>query len=162
MTKTLFLTGASSGIGAATARAAAKAGWNVGLFARSEDKLKDLAEELGDQALVLAGDATDYDAQKQAIDKLAEHFGQVDAAFANAGRGTSPAGTEKGDPEDWKKMVDISGVASSTSASTASTTWRAGDTFIARPTAPDHGRGTERYGRPCWRQPRNRNSLRPL
>ena len=107
MTKTLFLTGASSGIGAATARAAAKAGWNIGLFARSEDKLNDLADEIGDQALVLVGDATDYDAQKQAIDKLADHFGQVDAAFANAGRGTSSAGTENGDPQDWKAMVDL-------------------------------------------------------
>ncbi|KKM00661.1 hypothetical protein LCGC14_1802200 [marine sediment metagenome] len=72
MTKTLFLTGASSGIGAATARAAAKAGWNIGLFARSEDKLKDLATELGEQALVLVGDATDYDAQKAALDTLLE------------------------------------------------------------------------------------------
>ncbi|MFG6518422.1 SDR family oxidoreductase [Sulfitobacter sp. 1A13496] len=107
MTKTLFLTGASSGIGAATARAAAKAGWNIGLFARSEEKLNALADEIGDQALVLVGDATDYDGQKQAIDKLADHFGQVDAAFANAGRGTSPAGTENGDPQDWKAMVDL-------------------------------------------------------
>ncbi|CAN0589128.1 unnamed protein product, partial [Ectocarpus sp. 12 AP-2014] len=107
MTKTLFLTGASSGIGAATARAAAKAGWNIGLFARSEDKLNDLAAEIGDQALVLVGDATDYDAQKQALDKLTDHFGGVDAAFANAGRGTSPAGTENGDPQDWKAMVDL-------------------------------------------------------
>ena len=107
MTKTLFLTGASSGIGAATARAAAKAGWNIGLFARSEDRLKDLAAEISDQALVLVGDATDYDAQKQALDKLTDHFGGVDAAFANAGRGTSPAGTENGDPQDWKAMVDL-------------------------------------------------------
>ncbi|MFG6568967.1 SDR family oxidoreductase [Sulfitobacter sp. 1A13679] len=107
MTKTLFLTGASSGIGAATARAAAKAGWNIGLFARSEEKLNALADEIGDQALVLVGDATDYDGQKQAIDKLADHFGQVDAAFANAGRGTSPAGTENGDPQDWKAMVEL-------------------------------------------------------
>ena len=59
MTKTLFLTGASSGIGAATARAAAKAGWNIGLFARSEDKLNDLVAEIGDQAMELVGDATD-------------------------------------------------------------------------------------------------------
>ena len=107
MPTTLFLTGASSGIGAATARAAAKAGWNIGLFARSEDKWKDLATELGEQALVLVGDATDYDAQKAALDNLADHFGQVDAAFANAGRGTSPAGTENGDPQDWKAMVDL-------------------------------------------------------
>ena len=107
MGKTLFITGASSGIGAATARAAAQAGWNVGLFARSEDKLAKLADEIGDTAMVLPGDATDYDAQKQAVEQLAERFGGLDAAFANAGRGTSQAGTEKGDPGDWKDMVNI-------------------------------------------------------
>jgi NADP-dependent 3-hydroxy acid dehydrogenase YdfG len=107
MTKTLFITGASSGIGAATAHAAAKAGWNVGLFARSEDKLKDLAREIGVQALVLTGDATQYDDQEQAMSRLAQKFGQIDAVFANAGRGTSPGGTEKGDPDDWKSMIDL-------------------------------------------------------
>jgi len=107
MTKTLFITGASSGIGAATAQAAAKAGWNVGLFARSEDKLKNLSRDIGDQALVLTGDATSYDDQKQAMSRLAQKFGQIDAVFANAGRGTSPGGTEKGDPDDWKEMVDL-------------------------------------------------------
>ena len=107
MRKTLFITGASSGIGAATARAAAAAGWNVGLFARSEDKLRSLAEEIGEAAHVLPGDATDPEAQKQAIETLVSRFGQLDAAFANAGRGTSQAGTENGDPADWKGMVDI-------------------------------------------------------
>lgn len=107
MSKTLFITGASSGIGAATAKAAAKAGWNVGLFARSEDKLQALAAEIGDSAMVLTGDATDYDEQKTAVGKLVERFGGLDAAFANAGRGTSQAGTETGDPADWKEMVDI-------------------------------------------------------
>ena len=48
--KTLFITGASSGIGAETARAAVRNGWNVGLFARSQDKLDALVEELGDKA----------------------------------------------------------------------------------------------------------------
>lgn len=107
MTKTLFITGASSGIGAATAKAAAAAGWNVGLFARSEDKLNKLADEIGERAMVLPGDATSYDAQNEAIEKLVGRYGQLNAAFANAGRGTSKAGTEKGDPSDWKDMVDI-------------------------------------------------------
>lgn len=108
MTKTVFITGASSGIGAATARAAAQAGWNVGLFARSADKLARIAEEIGDQALALQGDATSHEAQAKAIQTLTAHFdGTLDAAFANAGRGTSPAGTEGGDPQDWKAMVDL-------------------------------------------------------
>ncbi len=107
MTKTLFITGASSGIGEATARAAAQAGWNVGLFARSEEKLTKLASDIGGQALALPGDATDAGAQKKAIDTLVDHYGQLDAVFANAGRGLSQAGTEKGDPEEWKAMIDL-------------------------------------------------------
>ncbi len=107
MAKTLFITGASSGIGAATAKAAAAAGWNVGLFARSADKLGALVDDIGAQAIALPGDATSYEAQKDALDVLAGKFGQVDAVFANAGRGTAQGGTEKGDPEDWKAMVDL-------------------------------------------------------
>jgi len=107
MTKTLFITGASSGIGEATAKAAAKAGWNVGLFARSKDDLEKIAADIGNQALALPGDATDLDAQKEALAKLKDHFGSVDAAFANAGRGSAGAGIQEGDPEDWDGMVDL-------------------------------------------------------
>ncbi|MGR3495739.1 SDR family oxidoreductase [Citreimonas sp.] len=107
MTKTIFITGASSGIGAATARAAISAGWNVGLFARSEAKLADLAAELGDAALPLPGDATEFTQQQKAVDRLAEHFGSVDAAFANAGTGLSAAGTDAGDPEEWEKLIRV-------------------------------------------------------
>lgn len=52
--KALFITGASSGIGAATARLAVAQGWQVGLFARSEDKLDALVGELGDKAVALS------------------------------------------------------------------------------------------------------------
>ncbi|SDY40602.1 SDR family oxidoreductase [Citreimonas salinaria] len=107
MTRTIFITGASSGIGAATAHAAVEAGWNVGLFARSEAKLADLAETLGDAALPLPGDATEFTQQQKAVDRLAEHFGSVDAAFANAGTGLSAAGTEAGDPEEWEHMIRV-------------------------------------------------------
>ncbi|UWR23542.1 SDR family oxidoreductase [Sulfitobacter sp. S190] len=107
MAKTLFITGASSGIGAHTARAAVSAGWNVGLFARSADKLKDLAEEFGDRALALPGDATSYEDQCAALAQLDDKYGSVDAAFANAGRGSSEPGVEGGDPEDWDGMVDL-------------------------------------------------------
>lgn len=105
--KTLFITGASSGIGAATARAAVAAGWNVGLFARSEDKLADLAGELGGQALALPGDATALEDQTAALAQLKDRFGAVIAAFANAGMGLSTPGTEAGDPDEWDRLVQL-------------------------------------------------------
>jgi NADP-dependent 3-hydroxy acid dehydrogenase YdfG len=82
-------------------------GWNVGLFARSEDKLASLADELGDYALALPGDATDLSSQTDALAKLADHFGSVDAAFANAGTGLSASGTEAGDPDEWQMMIQL-------------------------------------------------------
>ncbi|SHF34415.1 NADP-dependent 3-hydroxy acid dehydrogenase YdfG [Loktanella atrilutea] len=105
--KTLFITGASSGIGEATARKAVAAGWNVGLFARSADKLEKIVADLGDRALALPGDATSFDDQVAALRTLGERFGTVNAAFANAGRGTSKGGAEKGEVDDWQGMVDL-------------------------------------------------------
>lgn len=105
--KTLFITGASSGIGAATARAAVAAGWNVGIMARSEDKLTKLTGELGAASFAVPGDATDLAAQQAAIAAVAERFGAVHAAFANAGTGLDTPGTENGDPEEWRRMIDL-------------------------------------------------------
>jgi NADP-dependent 3-hydroxy acid dehydrogenase YdfG len=103
--KTLFITGASSGIGAQTARQAVDAGWNVGLFARSEDKISKLAKDLGDKAIALPGDVADRDAQAQALDTLAAKFGGIDAVFANAGTGVTTSGTQTGDPDEWHDMI---------------------------------------------------------
>ncbi|MFZ3580832.1 SDR family oxidoreductase [Loktanella sp. DJP18] len=105
--KTLFITGASSGIGEATARKAVASGWNVGLFARSQDKLDAIVGDLGDKALALPGDATSFDDQVRALKTLADTFGSVNAAFANAGRGTSQGGAEGGDVDDWQGMIDL-------------------------------------------------------
>lgn len=107
MTKTLFITGASTGIGEATARVAAEAGWNVALVARSEDKLEKLAGEIGDAALAIPGDATDRDFIKTALDKTASKFGQLDAVFANAGMGVEKPGVENGDPQQWHDMIHL-------------------------------------------------------
>ncbi|RVV99506.1 SDR family oxidoreductase [Mesobaculum littorinae] len=100
--KTLFITGASTGIGAATARAAAAAGWNVALFARSEDKLTALADDIGDAALALPGDVTDLASLTDAVSRTTERFGGIDAVYANAGRGLTDRS-----PEDIKGMVDL-------------------------------------------------------
>ncbi|SFP71566.1 SDR family oxidoreductase [Tranquillimonas alkanivorans] len=107
MAKTLFITGASSGIGEATARAAHAAGWNVALIARRTDRLEALAGELGDRALALSGDATDLGRLGEAVAQTVERFGGIDAAFANAGRGLSTSSGPEGDPDDWRAMVDL-------------------------------------------------------
>lgn len=104
---TLFVTGASSGIGEATARAAVAQGWNVGMLARSADKLAALAGELGERALPLPGDATELAQQEQAVARTVERFGRLDAAFANAGMGLARPGIEDGDPAEWRRLIDL-------------------------------------------------------
>ena len=107
MTKTLLITGASTGIGAATARAAAKSGWNVALLARSKDKLEQLADELGSAAHAIPCDVTDRDALEQAVSQTVDHFGGLNAVFANAGKGVDNPGVENGDPAQWHDMIQL-------------------------------------------------------
>ena len=103
--RVLLITGASTGIGAATARAAAQAGWRVVLAARSEDKLRDLAGELGDErALAVRCDVTDWDDQQRMVAAALERFGGIDAAFANAGY-VAKRGFLEEEPEFWRSMV---------------------------------------------------------
>lgn len=104
---TMLITGASSGIGEATARAAVEAGWSVGMLARSRDRLDAIAGDLGERALPLPGDATDLPQQQRAVAATVERFGGLDAAFANAGMGVQTPGTEAGDPEEWRRLVDL-------------------------------------------------------
>ncbi len=101
-----LITGASTGIGAATARHAAQAGYRLVLAARSEDKLAGLAAELGgdERALAVACDVTDFWQQETLVERARDAFGRVDVAFANAGFG-GPRGFEKGDPDEWRQMV---------------------------------------------------------
>ena len=107
MARTLIITGASSGIGAATARAAAEAGWNVALCARSADKLDALAAEIGDRALAIACDVTDREQIADAIERTVSAFGSLDAVFANAGTGVAKPGVEQGDPQEWHDMIHV-------------------------------------------------------
>jgi NADP-dependent 3-hydroxy acid dehydrogenase YdfG len=107
MPKTLLITGASSGIGAATARSAAEAGWNVALLARSTDKIEALADEIGHAARAITCDVTDMDDFKRAFEETAEAFGTIDAVFANAGMGVDKPGVENGDPKQWHDMIHV-------------------------------------------------------
>ncbi|MEO1709417.1 MAG: SDR family oxidoreductase [Pseudomonadota bacterium] len=106
MTKTLLITGASTGIGEATARAAVANGWRVALAARSRDKLDQLASELGrDLARAITCDVQSPESVASAVNETVSQFGQVDAVFANAGLGATVAGTEMGEPDNWRDMI---------------------------------------------------------
>jgi NADP-dependent 3-hydroxy acid dehydrogenase YdfG len=104
--RVLLITGASSGIGAATARHASAAGWRLVLAARSQERLRDLADQLGGSARAIAVrcDVTDWEAQQKLVADGLDAFGQLDAAFANAGFG-GPRGFLEDTPEHWREMV---------------------------------------------------------
>ncbi len=104
--KVMLITGASSGIGAATARRLAAAGWHLVLAARSVDRLEALAGELGgdDRALAVRCDVTEWADQQAMVAAAIERFGHLDAVFANAGFG-APRGFLEDTPEHWREMV---------------------------------------------------------
>ena len=101
-----LITGASSGIGAATARHAAQAGYRLVLSARREAELRTLADELGgeERALALPTDVTDWEAQEAMVASALESLGRIDVAFANAGFGGA-RGVKKETPDHWRAMV---------------------------------------------------------
>jgi NADP-dependent 3-hydroxy acid dehydrogenase YdfG len=103
----LVITGASSGIGAATAHRATEFGMRVALAARSTSRLDELAAELGgqDKALPISCDVTSWDDQIALVQRTVDHFGRMDAFFANAGFGAQ-RGFLSESVEHWKAMID--------------------------------------------------------
>jgi NADP-dependent 3-hydroxy acid dehydrogenase YdfG len=109
-----LITGASSGIGSATARHAAEAGYRLVLAARRVDRLDALAAELGgtDRAIAVPCDVTEWEQQEAMVRNALDAFGRIDVVFANAGFG-APRGFLESTPEHWKSMVltNVYGVA---------------------------------------------------
>ncbi|HMC07640.1 MAG TPA: SDR family oxidoreductase [Solirubrobacterales bacterium] len=110
----LLITGASSGIGAATARRGAEAGYRLVLAARRGDRVRELAEELGgsERALGVRCDVAEWDEVEALVDAGLDAFGRIDAVFANAGSGAKRGFLEES-VEQWRSMVltNVFGVA---------------------------------------------------
>jgi NADP-dependent 3-hydroxy acid dehydrogenase YdfG len=104
--RVLLITGASSGIGAATARRAHAEGWRVALAARSQDRLEALAQGLGGakHAVALRCDVSEWEDQRAMVQHTLDAFGRLDAAFVNAGFGGA-RGFLEDTPEHWREMV---------------------------------------------------------
>lgn len=104
--KVVIITGASSGIGAATARALVGLGCRVTLAARSGDRLHALAAELGPRALALPMDVTVDSDVRQMVAVTLKHYDRVDVLFANAGI-YIPGLVAEGDPAAWARLIDV-------------------------------------------------------
>jgi NADP-dependent 3-hydroxy acid dehydrogenase YdfG len=103
--RVVLITGASTGIGAATARRAVAAGDRVVLAARRKKALDALAGELGSQsALAVACDVTEWEQVEALAGATLERFGRIDVVFANAGFGAT-RGFLNESPEHWRAMV---------------------------------------------------------
>lgn len=104
--RVFLITGASSGIGAETARQAAAEGYRLVLAARSRERLDALAAELGgpERALSVICDVSEWEQQERMVQTALDAYGRIDVAFANAGFG-GKRGFLESTPEHWREMV---------------------------------------------------------
>ncbi|MFN3209753.1 MAG: SDR family oxidoreductase [Roseovarius sp.] len=105
--KTVLITGASRGIGAATARHFASLGANVVLAARSQPAINAIADEIGDRALAVTCDVSQYDDMTAAVAAARDRFGGVDVLIGNAGVIEPIAHLSEVDPDEWDRVIDI-------------------------------------------------------
>ncbi len=104
-----LVTGASSGIGAATALALARQGAAVALAARRTERLEELAaaiRDLGGSSLALTCDLRDAAQSRRAVEEAADRYGRLDVLVNNAGY-VAPGPLEEGDPAEFERMVDL-------------------------------------------------------
>lgn len=104
--KVVVITGAGSGIGAATARRLAQLECKVVLAARSAGRLAALADEIGPSALAVPTDVTVGAEVTRLVEQTVAHFGRVDVLFANAGI-YIPGQVAEGDPDAWAGLIDV-------------------------------------------------------
>ncbi|MCB1367925.1 MAG: SDR family NAD(P)-dependent oxidoreductase [Rhodobacteraceae bacterium] len=104
--RSILITGASSGIGRATAEHFLAKGWMVGLLARRGDLLAEIAAGR-ERAVVLTGDVTDPDGVDAAFDRFTDTAGRLDVLFNNAGIFTPAAPIDEVPLADWKRAVDV-------------------------------------------------------
>ena len=110
MSKIALITGASSGIGEATARKLAAMGYDLVITGRRCDRLQRLSDELEDQCKIkvhaLGFDVRERTQVESAIETLPEHFRAIDVLVNNAGLASGLEPIDEGDPMDWDKMID--------------------------------------------------------
>lgn len=105
--KTVLITGASRGIGAAAARVFAGAGANVALTARSEDAISEIATEIGERAIAIPCDVSRYADVAAAVEACESAFGGLDILIGNAGVIEPISHLDASDPEAWGHVIDI-------------------------------------------------------
>ncbi|GAW34210.1 glucose 1-dehydrogenase 2 [Roseovarius sp. A-2] len=104
--KSVLVTGASAGIGAACARAFLAAGWQVGLMARRPEALKTVAEG-NDRAVILPGDVTDPQDVARCFDTFTAKAGRLDVLFNNAGSFGRAAMIDELGYDEWRQVVEV-------------------------------------------------------
>ncbi|MFE5855411.1 SDR family NAD(P)-dependent oxidoreductase [Streptomyces sp. NPDC056500] len=139
-TPVAVITGASSGIGAATARQLARAGYHVVLTARRKDRLEALLNELvagGGQATAHPLDVTD----RAAVDAFAAGLARVDVLVNNAGGALGADPVASGDPADWRRMfeVNVIGTLNATQALLPALTASGNGTVVVITSTAGHG-----------------------
>lgn len=109
MSKTALITGATSGIGRATAELFAKEGFKLILCGRRQERLNELKKTLGEETEIhtLTFDVRDREAVFSAIEKLPDEFSRIDILVNNAGNAHGLDPIDKGNPDDWEAMLDI-------------------------------------------------------
>ncbi|OBF83701.1 hypothetical protein A5791_02465 [Mycobacterium sp. 852002-51163_SCH5372311] len=106
--RTVLVTGAASGIGAATTRTLIAAGANVALLDLHQGPVDSLAAELGPKAFPIAADVTDLAAMEGVVAKVIERFGSLDVCFANAGiAAAKPTTIQSSSVDEFERIVEV-------------------------------------------------------